>query len=335
MKILTILGARPQFIKAAPVSHTLDEAGIEEVIIHTGQHYDPEMSENIINELGLKITETLNGRGMPDMIRGIETEITKHKPSAILLYGDTDSTMAGAVVGCKYPMPMVHIEAGLRSFNKFMPEEHNRVAADHLSDVLMCPTVRAVHNLAHEGLVEHVALVGDTMLDAAMKYSDKGSGLPDKIQGEYYLATVHRPVNTDNSETLHRIAKTFDSLDKPVAWPMHPRIKGKVDPLFSNIRYMEPVGYFDMLKLIKNAHAVITDSGGVQKEAYFLKVPCITLRDETEWTETVESGWNTLSGTDHDEIINAVENITVPQKHPAYFGDGKAAERIVNILRSI
>ena len=328
VKVVSIVGARPQFIKLAPLSKALREAGFKEVIVHTGQHYDDNMSELFFKELeipepdyNLGIGSGSHGEQTGRMLIAIEDILLKENPNLVIIYGDTNSTLAGALASSKLHIPLAHIEAGLRSFNKNMPEEINRIVADHLSSLLFAPTETAVENLRREGIEKGVYLVGDIMFDALMhfsKISDAKSKILEALNlkpKEYYLATIHRAENTDNYERLKNILEALSSLDKPVIFPVHPRTKKKVEEynlefLIEKIQVIEPVGYLDMIQLEKNAKAILTDSGGVQKEAFWLRVPCITLRDETEWVETVRYGWNRLVGADKEKILDAVKNIS-------------------------
>ena len=355
MKIATIVGARPQFIKAAPVSKLIREnSGTSEFLIHTGQHYDRNMSDIFFREMGIPepdvnigIGSGSHGRQTGEMLIQIEDILIKEKPDKVLVYGDTNSTLAGSLAACKLHIPIAHVESGLRSFNRAMPEEHNRVVADHCSDILFCPTKTAVSNLAHEGISQGVHLVGDTMLDAVRQFSKIGEKKStilktlDLTPKEYVLATVHRPYNTDNPENLFNIFKAFQQLERTVILPVHPRTRLKLRELggghvvehqSSNLKLIDPVGYLDMLVLEKNAHMIMTDSGGIQKEAYFFAVPCITLRPETEWIETVESGWNVLAGAALDKIAQAATSTSWPSEIENLFGDGDAAAKIVPLL---
>jgi UDP-N-acetylglucosamine 2-epimerase len=329
MKILTVVGARPQFIKLAPLSKILRENGINEIIVHTGQHYDENMNDLFFKELeipepdyNLGIGSGSHGEQTGRMLIEIEKIILKENPDLVIVYGDTNSTLAGALAASKLHIKLAHVEAGLRSFNKRMPEEINRVLTDHVSDILFCPTQTAVENLKNEGITNGVYLVGDLMFDALLhfsKISDMKSNILERLNikpKEYYLATIHRAENTDNYERLKNILTAFSKLDEMVVFPIHPRTRKMInyyglDGLLENdnVKVIDPVGYLDMLKLEKNAKAILTDSGGVQKEAFWLKVPCITLRDETEWIETVNLGWNRLIGSNVEKILKAVRDL--------------------------
>ena len=439
MKICTIVGARPQFIKAAAVSraiaaHNRQTSNIEprtlnEVILHTGQHYDDGMSAVFFRELeipepkyNLAIGSGAHGAQTGQMLAAIEKVLIEEKPDWVLIYGDTNSTLAGALAAAKLHIPIAHVEAGLRSFNRRMPEEINRVVADQLSTLLLCPSQVAVDNLAAEGIggkgdrmsavidepppalratsagggqkesspvnleqsspveprtlniehsspVEHrtlnieqatsVVITGDVMADALQFAATKASAQSNILARlglqpqRYILATVHRAENTDDPKRLRNIMAALSELAErePVILPLHPRTRKilertsnlepstlNVEPRTLNIerpsslRIIDPLGYFDIIALEKSARMLLTDSGGMQKEAYWLKVPCITLRDETEWVETVESGWNILTGADSDRIVTAVQNFKAPATHPPLYGDGQAAEKILSIL---
>ena len=355
MQILTVLGARPQFIKAAPVSKALREAGHTEFLVHTGQHYDHTLSEVFFREMTLPDPDINLGVGSGGhgeqtgrMLIGLEKVIKNQRPDLVLVYGDTNSTLAGALTAVKMHIPLAHIEAGLRSFNRRMPEEHNRVLTDHCADILLCPTRQALENLEREGIRRNAHLVGDTMLDAVGQYYDlarEKSSILETLgaaSGQYYLATVHRADNTDIIANLTSIWKALMSLDLPVIFPIHPRtsriilengLASRFPDGASNIRLIEPLGYLDMLILIKNARTVLTDSGGMQKEACFLGVPCVTLRSETEWTETVTAGWNVCVGADYEAICHAARNRNgTGESRPGVFGDGRASEKIVAVL---
>jgi UDP-N-acetylglucosamine 2-epimerase len=350
LKVLTIVGARPQFIKAAAVSKELRKRH-KEILLHTGQHYDYEMSGVFFEGLempqpniNLDVRSGSHASQTGSMLKGIEDALNNERPDYLLVYGDTNSTLAGALAAAKLSVPVVHIEAGLRSFNRRMPEEINRVVSDHLSELLLCPSDTAVQNLATEGITRNVHQVGDVMLDVLDWAKQRILEQPSKILrqldvqgGSYLLATVHRSENTDDISKLSGILKAFNSLKEPVIFPVHPRSRKvlqqaglKINP---NIRLIEPLGYLDMIALARSARLVMTDSGGLQKEAYWLKVPCITLREETEWVETVDAGWNILVGSDSGKILDAVRSFTPNGTHPKLYGDGFAAARCVELLR--
>ncbi|MBI4665284.1 MAG: UDP-N-acetylglucosamine 2-epimerase (non-hydrolyzing) [Nitrospinae bacterium] len=361
MKIATIVGARPQFIKAAAVSRAiLRQAGsapdsISEIIIHTGQHYDHNMSQVFFDELSiphplynLGVGGGTHGQNTGRMLEGIEKILMEEQPDWVLVYGDTDSTLAGALSAAKLDIPVAHVEAGLRSYNRRMPEEINRVMADHLSSLLFCPTPTAVKNLASEGITKGVMDVGDVMFDVSIFYRDKARAESMALerlgvtQGAYVLATIHRAENTGDPARLGGIVKALAQIarETPVILPLHPRtvkaleLAGGLKTL-AGVKVTEPLPFLDMVWLEQSAMAIITDSGGVQKEAFFYGVPCVTARDETEWVETVESGWNTLAGADTQKIISAWSRIKSghrPATAPAYYGDGAAADRIVDVL---
>jgi len=358
--LLTIVGARPQFIKAAAVSRAIREHNavhperpIHEVLLHTGQHYDENMSQVFFDELdiphphyNLGVGSLPHGAQTGRMLERIEEVLLKEKPAWVLVYGDTNSTLAGALAAAKLHIPVAHVEAGLRSYNRHMPEEINRVLADHLSTLLFCPTRAAVDNLAGEGIREGVELVGDVMYDAALYYVERAEAHSTILADlslrpqEYVLATVHRAENTDDPLRLRAIVEGLDAVAQkmPVVIPLHPRTRsalereGLLAQAAGACRLIPPLGYLDMVLLEKNARLIATDSGGVQKEAYFYGVPCITLREETEWVETVETGWNVLVGTDRERITLAATSFAKPAARPALYGDGMAAARCVAML---
>ncbi|MDI6763995.1 MAG: UDP-N-acetylglucosamine 2-epimerase (non-hydrolyzing) [Thermodesulfobacteriota bacterium] len=377
MKIATIVGARPQFIKAAVVSRAIQISNkkkkkIQEILVHTGQHYDYLMDKVFFEELDLPqphyhlgVGSGSHGKQTGIMLERIEAVLQKEKPGAVLVYGDTNSTLAGALAAAKLNIPVAHVEAGLRSYNRRMPEEINRLLTDHLSTFLFCPTTQAVQNLLKEGIRDGkgkiVKNVGDVMYDSILYYSKivekKSTILRDlglfklKTQNSklkthnYYLATLHRAENTDDPKRLKSILKALNEIGKeaPVILPLHPRTK-KVMKIYNlspdnhRVKLIEPVSYLNMLTLEKYARAILTDSGGVQKEAYWFGVPCITLRDETEWVETVKSGWNVLVGAETKRIIQGVHEAMreiLPRKAPNAFGNGKASGKIVDFLIKI
>jgi UDP-N-acetylglucosamine 2-epimerase (non-hydrolysing) len=342
MKVLTIVGARPQFIKASVVSPALRKR-CDEILVHTGQHYDARMSDIFFK--GLNIPEPdhnlgcgsgSHGAQTAKILAALEKVVISEKPDFVLTYGDTNSTLAGALCAAKLHIPTGHIEAGLRSFNRRMPEEVNRVVADHVSSMLFCPTERAVANLKAEGVSAGVHLVGDVMYDSALRHSKGDSALKSLgvLRGKYALLTVHRPANADVKANLAGILKALDGCQ--TIFPAHPRTAkmmwkfGLKPP--KTVRVVEPQGYAEMLQLVKGASAVLTDSGGLQKEAYFLGTRCITLREETEWVETVEAGWNVLTGADAAKIRRALECFRPKGRRGREFGDGRAAERIARLV---
>jgi len=386
MKIVSIVGARPQFIKLSPLiiavhakNQLCPDKRIEHITVHTGQHYDYKMDKLIFNELGipepdynLEVGSASHGMQTGEMVKRVEEALINEKPDFVLVYGDTNSTLAGALASSKLGIPLAHVESGLRSHNRRMPEEINRILTDHCSDILFCPTENACKNLIKEGFKNVlnkrkltgceakefsgsisnfpvVINVGDIMYDAALlalEISGRKSSILRELKLEpkkYYLATVHRASNTDNIERLKSILDAFMEVSKtwPVVFPVHPRTKKKLE-LFNifpssspYVKLIDPVGYLDMLILEKNAKKILTDSGGMQKEAYFFKVPCVTLREETEWVETLEKGINILTGAVKNKIIGAVSQSYKSEYDVAHFGDGRAAERIFCVISSL
>ncbi|MFC2080811.1 non-hydrolyzing UDP-N-acetylglucosamine 2-epimerase [Bacteroidota bacterium] len=345
MKVANIVGARPQFIKCASLSREIrNRTDIEEYIIHTGQHYDLNMSEIFFSELDIPEPNLNLGVGSGShadqtarMLTALEKTLLEVKPDWVLVYGDTNSTMAGALAAAKLNLRIAHVEAGLRSFNRNMPEEINRIVTDHVADLLFAPTQTAMDLLEKEGLAGHSILTGDVMYDSVLhsqhlaeqKYGNKEIVPYEK----FYLATVHRQENTDNAERLEKIFAALSSMDLPVVLPLHPRTKNFIDKANpgSNIKIIEPVGYLEMLMLIQGSEKVLTDSGGLQKEAFFLNKQCITLREETEWTETLAGNWNILAGTDPETILRSLSTQTTAPRGN-YFGDGQAAKKILDSL---
>jgi UDP-N-acetylglucosamine 2-epimerase len=346
LNIVAIVGARPQFIKAAAVSRVL-RARHREVLVHTGQHYDANMSAVFFDELGipppdvnLAVGSANHGAQTGAMLAKIEAVLLAERPDWVLVYGDTNSTLAGALAAAKLRIPVAYVEAGLRSFNRAMPEEINRVVTDHISDLLLCPSETAVNNLAREGITRGVVLIGDVMADAlrlAVERADVAAPEASGIQsGGYALVTVHRAENTDDPLRLRGILTGLTMLDMPVIFPAHPRARRAIAALGwtppAHVRLIEPVGYPGMVALMRGARTILTDSGGVQKEAYWLGVPCVTLRDETEWVETVTHGWNILVGANPERIVAAARQPYPATSRPPLYGDGYAAERCVAAL---
>jgi UDP-GlcNAc3NAcA epimerase len=344
IRLVSVVGARPQFVKAFPFSKAAREAGgLEEIMIHTGQHFDANMSDIFFRELGIApptyhfdIHGGAHGAMTARMLTAIEEVLLKEAPDAVLIYGDTNSTLAGALAAAKLHIPVVHVEAGLRSYNRAMPEEVNRVIADHLSAVLLCPTTTAIENLLKEGIRDGVHNVGDLMFDAtvmATKLAEQHATVLKDLRlapRSYGVATVHRAENTDDPENLTRVVRYLaeQAREHPIVLPLHPRTRAAaqaagIDFAASNIRLLDPLGYLDMCQLVHGATVVFTDSGGLQKEAYFHRVPCVTLRSETEWVETVDNGWNRLW---------TVKDYK-PRREIAEYGDGHSARKIVDVLR--
>lgn len=346
--VCTIVGARPQFIKAAPVSRALT-ASFREVFIHTGQHYDYGMSDVFFQEMEMRPPDFHLGAGggthaeqTGKMLIEIEKILNSVKPDYVLVYGDTNSTLAGALAAAKAQIPLAHVEAGLRSYNRAMPEEINRVLTDHVSSLLFCPTEAAIANLAKEGITKGVHRVGDVMYDALLHnlaLARKRSTVLQSFgleKGTYALATVHRAANTDDPARMTAILDALSSLSTQVIFPVHPRTRKMIQEtglsVSANVKMVEPVGHFDVLILQENANCILTDSGGMQKEAYLLGVRCITLREETEWVETVQTGWNKLTGVDAEAIRGAFESWRPSAERPALYGNGNAAGEICRIL---
>ncbi|HEY8892356.1 MAG TPA: UDP-N-acetylglucosamine 2-epimerase (non-hydrolyzing) [Clostridium sp.] len=348
MKILTVVGARPQFIKAAAVSNIIRKEH-EEILVHTGQHYDENMSKVFFEELkipkpdyNLGIGSGGHGKQTGAMLIQLEELYLKEKPDMVLVYGDTNSTFAGAVCASKLLIPVAHIEAGLRSFNMNMPEEQNRILTDHISKYLFVPTTSAVKNLSAEGITSGVYNVGDVMYDATLNFthiSKEKSKIMEELklsEGEFILATIHRAENTNDINRLRNIIEALNESGQKIVLPLHPRTKKYMDDyglvFKNNIKIIEPVGYLDMISLEMHCKKIVTDSGGVQKEAFFMNKPCITMRDETEWVETVENGWNIIVGTDKAKILDGIVNFKPNKAQQDIFGDGHAAEKILKII---
>jgi UDP-GlcNAc3NAcA epimerase len=351
MNVLTVVGNRPQFIKAAAVSGPLRRVH-QEVLIHTGQHFDEELSGVFFSELGLPsparqlgIARGSNTSQTARMLTALEPVIGEVSPDAVLIYGDTNSTLAGALAAAQARIPVAHVEAGMRSFDRAMPEELNRVLADHTSSLLLCSSEVAVENLRREGVREPVELVGDVMVDVAMNVQPQARGRLDLIRkhgveaDHYVLATAHRPGNVDSPDRLHQLVELLLSVPHDVVLPLHPRTHARLRAAgllerlqrSQRLKLTPPLGYIELTALLCNARSVLTDSGGLQKEAYLAAVPCITLRNTTEWVETVETGWNTLVDLDAGAALDALGH-EVPSEHPPLYGDGQAAERVVTAL---
>jgi UDP-N-acetylglucosamine 2-epimerase len=351
-QIVTVVGARPQFVKAAAVSGPL-RARCRELLVHTGQHYDDEMSKVFFDELGLPRPDYDLGVGSGThaeqtarMLERLEPVLAAARPDWVVVYGDTNSTLAGALAAAKLDLPVAHVEAGLRSYDRAMPEEINRVVADHLAALLLCPTPTGVENLRREGVTEGVHLVGDVMRDALERFLPaarprfaawRSRGLEP---GGFGLVTVHRAGNTDRPEALAAIVEALEGLEEPAVFPVHPRTEAalKRDGAWARLgarpglHVVPPLGYLEFLGLLAHARWVATDSGGVQKEAYLLGVPCLTLRDRTEWVETLAEGWNTLLGDDVRRLGAAARGVRRPDRRQDHYGDGRAGERVADLL---
>ena len=361
MKIITIVGARPQFVKAAMVSRAIinynrnNNHPVEESILHTGQHYDAKLSAVFFEQLDIPRPAWVldcGGGSHAEMTAGmlvrIENVLQENRPDYVLVYGDTNSTLSGALTAAKLHIPVVHVEAGLRSFNRQMPEEINRVLTDHISSLLFCPTYTAVRNLQQAGITQGVHYVGDVMYDAALTFGQMAGQTSTILSSlrlepkQFYLCTLHRAENTDDRERLSQIIEALNEIAcpaYPVIMPLHPRTKKYLDTwgicpemeANKNFRLIEPVDYLDMIMLEKQAKTILTDSGGIQKEAYFHRTPCVTLRDETEWTETITAGWNQLAGYRKENILNCLNN-NPQQTEIDEYGDGHAAGKIIQTL---
>lgn len=350
MRVLTVVGARPQFIKAAAVSREL-RRNHDEVLIHTGQHYDEAMSDVFFEELGipepddnLEVGSDSHGAQTAEMLVGLEERIEVEDPDAVLVYGDTNSTLAAAIAASKMDTDLAHVEAGLRSYNRAMPEEINRVLTDHAADLLFAPSRRAVENLRGETVPGEIHNAGDVMHDAVLWARDRAADHSEILNelgiepGEYVLATVHRAGNTDDPDKLAAILDALADDPREVVLPAHPRTINRMeqygmhDDAKEKLTLIDPAGYLDFVRLQDCADVVATDSGGVQKEAFFLDTPCVTMREETEWRETVEAGWNTLVGADGEAIRRALANADPPADKPRPYGDGDAAAKITRLL---
>ncbi|WP_333859739.1 non-hydrolyzing UDP-N-acetylglucosamine 2-epimerase [Clostridium sp.] len=349
MKILTVVGARPQFIKASAVSNVIRKCH-EEILVHTGQHYDKNMSQVFFEELNipkpdynLEVGSGNHGKQTGTMLIKLEEIYIKEKPDFVLVYGDTNSTLAGALCASKLLIPLAHVEAGLRSFNRKMPEEQNRVITDTLSNILFVPTESAILNLKREGIEQGVYNVGDVMFDAILNFKKLAESKDQIIKKldlkgkDYILTTIHRAENTNYIHRLKNIVEALNECGKPVVLPLHPRTKKYIIDyglkFNDNVNVIEPVGYLEMINLEMNSQKIVTDSGGVQKEAFFMKKPCITMRDETEWVETVENGWNIIVGTDKDKILEGILNFIPDRNQKSIFGKGDAAVKILDVLK--
>ena len=355
-RILSVVGARPQFIKAAAVSVAIaaepssNGYGLEEILVHTGQHYHRQLSEVFFRDLPipaprheLNIGSDSHGRQTGAMLAAIEVVIIQERPDVVLVYGDTNTTLAGALAAAKLQVPVAHVEAGLRSGRRDMPEEINRILTDHAASLLFCPTKAAVANLRGEGIVRGVSLVGDVMYDVLLERLARGEGSTSVLDGlgvrpgAYAVATVHRAGNTDDVDRLRRIFEGFDAVAAqgvPVVVPLHPRTRARIADVrpSPDVHVIDPVSYDDMLTLQRNARIVLTDSGGVQKEAYWLGIPCVTLREETEWEETLQDDWNDLAGAEPERIARAATRDVPTAPRRDAFGDGTAARKIARIL---
>ena len=352
MRILTLVGNRPQFVKAAAVSARLREQH-EEVLVHSGQHYDDELSAVFFRELALPAPDRELGIGSGDastqvagMMHALEPVIGEVQPELVLVYGDTNTTLAGALSCARVGVALAHVESGMRSFDHSMPEERNRVLTDHLSDLLLCSTPTAVENLAREDVAEGVELVGDVMADVTLltaPVAERESDALDRFgvnAGGFLLVTAHRAGNVDTPEELGRLVELLSDLPQRALFPVHPRTRARLEEtgLWATLEraaaldLLPPLGYLDFLQLLRHARAVLTDSGGVQKEAYLLEVPCITLRETTEWTETVALGWNRLTGLDRSRVLAALADLSPPAAHPELYGGGRAGAAVVDAI---
>lgn len=350
MKILSVVGARPQFVKLAPIAHAAAARGVEHVIVHTGQHYDPMLSDVFFTDLRIPAPDVHLGAGSGShgqqtgaILSAMDAVLEEARPDWVLVYGDTNSTLAGTLSAVKMHLPVAHLEAGLRSFNRAMPEEHNRVLTDHAADVLLAPTEVARQHLAAEGLAYRTVVVGDVMTDVLHTVRDSLTGAPASVlasagveAGEYYVATIHRAESTDDPERLAEIARSLKALDKPVVLLAHPRLVARsesfgIDWSGGSVRLHAPLPYPELLAATMSSAGVVTDSGGLQKEAFLLRVPCTTVRTETEWVETVDLGWNVLAIT-AEEILAGVQRPAPAPTDATPYGDGHAAERVVDEL---
>jgi UDP-GlcNAc3NAcA epimerase len=351
LRVVTVIGNRPQFVKAAAVSDRLRE-GAREVLVHTGQHYDDDLSRVFFDELELPrpdhrldVGGGTNTSQTARMLAGLEPLLAAERPDVLLIYGDTNSTLAGALAGAQAGVPVAHVEAGMRSYDRTMPEELNRVLADHAASLLLCSSDRAAATLRGEGVAGEVVVVGDVMVDVAHLLAPRARARTAALEacdlqpGSYVLATAHRPGNVDDPARLTRLVELLLAVPGPVVLPLHPRTRARLEAagllnrLAGGVRLTPPLGYLDFTALLLHARAVLTDSGGVQKEAYLAGVRCLTLRAVTEWTETVDVGWNTLVDLDADAAVAALER-PPPFERPPLYGDGRAGERVVDALRA-
>jgi UDP-N-acetylglucosamine 2-epimerase (non-hydrolysing) len=350
VKIVSVVGARPQFVKLAPIAKAAAAAGVEHVIVHTGQHYDPMLSDVFFEDLGIAAPDVHLGVGSGShgvqtgaMLGALDAVFDAQRPDWVLVYGDTNSTLAAAVSAVKLHIPVAHLEAGLRSFNRRMPEEHNRVLTDHAADLLLAPTQVAVEHLASEGLADRTVLVGDVMTDVLFEVRDQVAGRPSPLvaelgvePGEHYVATIHRAENTDDPARLAAVASALAGLDRPVILLAHPRVVAKaaahgIALTQGSLVAHAPLAYPELIASTIHSAGVVTDSGGLQKEAFLLRVPCTTVRTETEWVETVDLGWNVLANS-ADEIAAGVTRARPAETDAAPYGDGRASERVVKVL---
>jgi UDP-N-acetylglucosamine 2-epimerase len=350
MRVLSCIGARPQFVKAAVLNREMQRRGMTEIFVHTGQHYDALMSDVFFAELGLPkpsyelgVGSANHGAQTGEMLKRLELVLLDEAPDVVVVYGDTNSTLAGALAAAKLHIPLAHVEAGLRSYDRSMPEEINRVITDHVSDVLFAPNRRAALQLAGEGIKSGVHVVGDLMVDLARAVAAVLPERPEVLKrlalhpGEYGVATIHRAANTDDAVIFGRLIEGLRRVGYPIVFPIHPRTSGVAEGCGvgrgDNITTIDPLSYMDMMALMSRARTIFTDSGGIQKEAYVLRVPCVTMRADTEWTETVDGGWNVLAGSDPDTIVAAADRAPPATQEPLY-GEGAAA-KIVSVLLSV
>jgi UDP-N-acetylglucosamine 2-epimerase len=351
MKIVSIVGARPEFIQGSPVSRAL-RPHHQEILVHTGQHYDYKMSQAFFDELeipapdyNLEVGSGQHGQQTAQILARLEEVLLQEQPDLVIIRGDTNSTLAGAIAASKLHIPLAHIEAGERSYDRRMPEEINRVVSDSISNMHFCVSKAAIRNLAKEGVTDCVHWVGDVMYDAMIfnrPIAYRNSNMVESLgleRGGYALVTVHRAANTDDPVRLGQIVNILNNAPEPVVFPAHPRTRKALTHLGAafapHVCVIDPVSYFDMIVLEDNARLIATDSGGVQREAYFLSKPCLTLRDETEWTETVTAGWNRLMPLELNTVLEAWQNFTPPTEQPPIFGDGKAGEKIARLIEEI